>query len=496
MIAGHAAAEHVRLLEHSPAALLAVDLNGAILAHNRALRTWLRISEDAPDLGGRNLIEWLTPSARLLYETRIMPQLFATGHAREVVLDLRDAAGVERPVLCNAELHRDAAGSHSVYIAALDVSGRISFERDLVTARRAADEAHERLALLQEATSALAVARGISDLAEALVVGASRATHAAWTAVRIVAEPKSEDQVAAHLGGSIPLRDRATTHSERRIETWGELPAGWALGGGFASRATQVVCRTPAEIRSALPEMAAELGANGVEAVLLTPIVRGPGVDDQVLGEIICGFRRSRALEADDLEIVHALGLQAERVIEHLQLQEQLRHRALHDGLTGLPNRVLFAERLSQLLATAARTGEACAVLFIDLDGFKAINDGAGHSVGDEVLRLVAARIRSSCRAGDTVSRLGGDEFVVAVSNASRDAVTALAERIRAAVGAPIDDVADGASLSTSVGVVRWDPADHVGHPTADGIMNAADAAMYAAKYGGKNAVVVREWGE
>ncbi|RZT62692.1 GGDEF domain-containing protein [Leucobacter luti] len=510
MTGARAAAEHDGLLEYSPAALLAVDTNGEIQAHSRALSAWLGVPEAGADLRGRNIVEWLTPSSRLLYETRILPQLFETGHAREVVLELRTAEGATRAVLCNAEVRVSELGTRTIYIAAFDAGGRISFERELVEARLAADEAHERLALLQETTSALAVARGVGDLAEALVHGAGRATHAAWTAVRVAAQSSADPGAGGVSGGAAGPRGSrgpggaagvadagvvgVAGAGEPRVQTWGELPPGLKRTGALTPRAERLVCRTPAEIAESFPDTAHELHAGGVEALIIAPITRGTGDDARVLGEIVCGFRRPRALEPDELETLHALGVQAERVIEHLHLQEQLRHRALHDGLTGLPNRVLFAERLGQLLAVSARTGEACAVLFIDLDGFKAINDGAGHAAGDEVLRAVAARVRASCRAGDTVSRLGGDEFVVAVSGATREAVTALAERIRAAVREPLDAIVRGARLSTSVGVARWDPTPGGRAPTVDGLMNAADAAMYTAKYGGKDAVVVREW--
>ncbi|WP_125098176.1 diguanylate cyclase domain-containing protein [Leucobacter chromiireducens] len=466
------------LLRESPVALLAVDTNGQVLAHNDALRRWVGGPDDPERLEGRNLVEWLTPAARLFYESRVLPQLFETGCVREIMLELRASDGSARPTLCTADLRTTAAGRRVVHIAAFDATERIAFERELVAARREAELAQERLDVLHGATSALAVAAGLDDLGEALVRAATRATNAGWVRVTLVDHERTGAGGALRSWGSAPP-------AEPELSAVQELPD-----------PDQLVCHDAAELRALGSEEAARLAGAGVEALVVTPIVRESTADHPVFGEIRCWFRRPRALDAHELDTLQSVAAQAERVLEHLQLQAQLRHRALHDGLTGLPNRVLFAERLEQLLATAARTGEACAVLFIDLDGFKAINDGAGHAAGDEVLRAVAARLRASCRAGDTVSRLGGDEFVVAVSGATNAAVTALAERIRTAVRMPLDTVVRGAALSSSVGVARWEPTSTGRAPTVDGLMHAADAAMYAAKNRGKDAVIVREWGE
>lgn len=462
------------LADRSPAALIAVDTNGTILAHNAGLPAWLHYPEPFPDLRGRNLVEWLTPSARLLYETHILPRLFAAGQVWDAVLDVRDRAGDPRPVRCNAEVHTQEDGRRTIYIVATDASDRIAFERELVDARRRADQAAERLALLQDATSALAVARGIDDLGTALVTAAARATNAAWTAVRI----------------SVP----ALTGEGTMLRSWGELPPGFADPEVLTTARIPSVYRSPEELNVASATLAARLAGPETEALVTSPIMCDPARGTAVLGDVICGFRRPRALDAHELDTLRALCVQAERVLEHLHLQEQIRHRALHDALTGLPNRALFAERLAQALAHSSRTGTPCAVLFIDLDGFKAINDGVGHGAGDEVLRAVAGELRESCRAEDTVSRLGGDEFVIAAAELTRDAAWALADRVRSAVRAPLPIAGGHARLSRSVGVLWWDPEAGEPAPAAAALLSAADAAMYDAKRGGKDAVSLREW--
>jgi diguanylate cyclase (GGDEF)-like protein len=154
-----------------------------------------------------------------------------------------------------------------------------------------------------------------------------------------------------------------------------------------------------------------------------------------------------------------------------------LTHRALHDSLTGLPNRELFCDRLEQALGRARRRTVPLAVLFVDLDGFKAINDTHGHEVGDDILVEAAARLRALVRASDTVARYGGDEFTVLAEDVG-DLETArqLGERIAEELGRPY---AGGLQLGASVGVAF---AANPAATTPDGLIRRADHAMYRSK--------------
>ena len=167
-------------------------------------------------------------------------------------------------------------------------------------------------------------------------------------------------------------------------------------------------------------------------------------------------------------------------------MTEELRHMAQHDPLTGLPNRALFSDRLNQELARAKRQHGRFAMVFLDLDYFKPINDNYGHDVGDHVLRWVARQLSASVRAGDTVGRLGGDEFVVLLAQLSAsEAVLALAEKLHQALKQPF--LVDGHELSISccVGVAVY-PEDGTDALT---LTKGADDAMYRAKAAGRNCI-------
>ena len=162
--------------------------------------------------------------------------------------------------------------------------------------------------------------------------------------------------------------------------------------------------------------------------------------------------------------------------------QEALAHRATHDGLTGTVNRVLLIDRIGHALARARR-GEELAVLYLDLDRFKSINDTLGHQVGDQLLVEVARRINAALRPSDTLGRFGGDEFVVLCEDIGPEAALKVADRIVAAVASPLHVGSAVLHVTISIGIV----VSH-GEPTAvDALIRSADAAMYAAKRLGGN---------
>ncbi len=195
-----------------------------------------------------------------------------------------------------------------------------------------------------------------------------------------------------------------------------------------------------------------------------------------------------------DNPAVGGLVLNTRDVTDRVTLERQLTHQAFTDSLTGLPNRALFKDRLQHALARRTGSAPPMAVYFLDLDGFKGINDTLGHSAGDDLLVVVADRLRSVVRASDTVARFGGDEFAILVDDmADGDDGTDLAQRLCEAIEAPILLAGDEVHISASIGIAhRTDRSTD-----AEQMLRNADLAMYQAKAGdGGFAVFVQEMHE
>src|SRR3954471_13692303 len=216
--------------------------------------------------------------------------------------------------------------------------------------------------------------------------------------------------------------------------------------------------------------------------------------DDRVHGLLLVGGRLGdvTTFSTSDLALLDtfarhvATSLERGRLEENLRqvtdLKEQLRHQALHDALTGLPNRTLFLDRVRHAVDTAGRTRDCPAVLYMDLEGFKPVNDTYGHEAGDVLLRTVADRLRGCRPPADPAARLGGDEFAVLLNGPiDRFGVARIVERMRAQLDVP---VLLGEGVVTTVGASIGVALGDGGTPDADTLVRHADIAMYAAKRG------------
>jgi diguanylate cyclase (GGDEF)-like protein len=173
---------------------------------------------------------------------------------------------------------------------------------------------------------------------------------------------------------------------------------------------------------------------------------------------------------------------------KHVAAERAIAYLATHDPLTGLPNRRLLEDRLRHALSLAHRRSGTIAVLFIDVDHFKAINDSYGHRVGDEVLRVIALRLQTVLRDNDTVARAGGDEYVVVLEDLSDPTeATRIAERARLAVQHPLVVETHTIAATVSIGVsLNFEAAE-----SADTLLRRSDKAMYVAKQAGRDRVIV-----
>jgi diguanylate cyclase (GGDEF)-like protein/PAS domain S-box-containing protein len=227
------------------------------------------------------------------------------------------------------------------------------------------------------------------------------------------------------------------------------------------------------------------------------------GEPHEILIRVLNKFDEWRHLEAHVTDLraerhVRGVVLNARDVTERVRLEEELTRQAFHDGLTGLPNRALFRDRLDQALARCMRSSEPLSVLLVDLDGFKQVNDSLGHDAGDKLLQEVAARFGEVIRPSDTLARLGGDEFALLLEGSAEQQATTSASRLLERLAEPIVIAERELSLGASVGIVV-----HEGGPDeSEDLVRHADVAMYAAKEAGRGRYEVfryemaREFGE
>jgi diguanylate cyclase (GGDEF)-like protein len=216
----------------------------------------------------------------------------------------------------------------------------------------------------------------------------------------------------------------------------------------------------------------------GAVAMVVAPIVARGEFLGTLTVTVESGPERLE-LRRDLTDRLSGVVAQAATAFQTARLVDKITHQARHDGLTGLANRAVFSERIEQAVAAAEATGGPVGLFFVDLDGFKAVNDERGHHAGDELLCRVADRLLATIRGGDTVARLGGDEFAIVLSGiAGPEELEAAAERVALAFEEPFEVEGELLSLGASVGHAVWpDDAAEI-----EALMRHADAEMYRAK--------------
>jgi diguanylate cyclase (GGDEF)-like protein/PAS domain S-box-containing protein len=270
------------------------------------------------------------------------------------------------------------------------------------------------------------------------------------------------------------------THVALTLSAAPEAPAvvagaeGWSEPGVRAAFAAGLLDTPPAGTLIEHGIQVEGLGeTSGIRVAIRTP--------DGPLGALCVHDRERRFDREDALFLEAAAGILA-ATEARARAEARLRHQALHDPLTGLPNRALLQDRLQHALARAARGGEDVGALFIDLDHFKVINDSLGHDAGDELLAQVAARLDTELRDSDTLGRLGGDEFIVIAESGGEPAqLVRLAQRLGAAMRHPFALRGDELTITASIGIACGD-----GDADSSALVRDADAAMYRAKHLGR----------
>lgn len=422
-----------------PVGVVRVDRDERVVEANAWFRRWL-----AEEPTGRLLSEILVPVPDFLEGAgRSSRMMSCPGHPERAVLVTRaeDADGAVLTVMEAAD--RYASGTRLRNLHGL------------------ADRTQSRLQLIMDASIAFAAATTEERLSRVLADTASQAYRAEESVVMLF----SESGVLRRTAGTNPFEHTIPEFTiSARVRQMREV----------------VKISGEADAERLSPSLAEAMRTAGVQAAIVAPL----HLEDVSLGLFACFFRHPRVFDDEASPLAEALAGQAAQKLATLRLERRLQHAAMHDDITDLPNR----RSLEDLPSLGDHT--PASVIFIDLDGFKEVNDTLGHDRGDEVLREVARRLQENLREGDVVARYGGDEFVV-VCGADAAAAVEIAERVRAAVGEEYTFLPESLPIAASIGVATARVGD--GLLNVDRLIRRADQAMYAAKNSGGNQVAIAD---
>lgn len=421
------------LAEHAPVGLAATDRGWRVLAVNATMVSVTR--REVADLVGHSFARLLTPAGRLVHQAAYAPALESAGRVDELAVDLVRGDGTTVPVLLSSQRHPPGAALDGAWAitAVTPVARRRDQERELRAARRRAESAQRHLVQLHDVAADLAEVDTVAD---------------------------AELRLGSHL--------RRLGHADPQV---------WVRGPG--------------------DELVSSAGRPAPDA--WPPDARVVGTPERPLAVLVPGPREVDALApprtaddvGEDAAVLDALVTGAAQALQRIALLDQLRVQAATDPLTGLANRRSFDATLERVLRERRRSPRACALLYLDVDGFKAVNDRLGHAAGDQLLSTLGRDLRGVAREVDTVARVGGDEFaLLALDLADPAAVGQLARRLHAAV----PDGVEGVPVGISVGAVHL-TADRT-EVDPDALVRAADDAMYAAKDqpAARGRTVIRSW--
>jgi diguanylate cyclase (GGDEF)-like protein/PAS domain S-box-containing protein len=422
------------LFDNHPDALLAVDTGGGIARANRGVE---RVLGYAPaELIGRTLSDIVT--------TPDLPLCLATfnralsGLAGGVDLDVHQAGGAAFPAHVTMVPIAGRDRVLGVHVQIRDIRAR------LANANQAAKHAEQIRDLYLSAAANESAERQINATLEAGCRIFGLGSGAVYEA--------ASDSIVYSVGVPIP-------------------PA----------LARSIIDADQPQARESLPP-AEGPGDVSFAALLATPL----DVGGERYGSLCFAADRWRqhAFNHVDRDLIRMMGALVAGAIERGRDRARLRSLAYSDAVTTLPNRTWLVERLREEVAQAEATSGSFGVLFLDLDGFKGVNDAVGHANGDRLLRIIGERLMRTVRAGDVVARMGGDEFVVlAFSGLDPSVLASLARRMIRAIAEPVEFNGQGYTVTTSVGIALY-PADG---PDPERLVEHADAAMYRAKDRGRN---------
>jgi diguanylate cyclase (GGDEF)-like protein/PAS domain S-box-containing protein len=353
----------------------------------------------------------------------------------------------------------------------------VSLIRD-ITERKDAEAKVQRL------NRVYAVLSGINTLIvrvrdrQALFDGACRIAveHGKFGAAWIgLLDPSTLEVTRVASGGAV-----STSLIDGRLSAHAGLPRGQgAVGQSLRSKHAEVV-NNISEESAAGNERRLEALRLGYRSLVALPLF----MEGEAFGVLVLFARDPEFFNEEELKLLNELAGDISFALDYIGKEEKLNHMAYFDALTGLPNRVLYKDRLAQTLAQAKRNRRAAGVVFIDLDGFKSINDIMGHGVGDELLQQAAVRLKECLRAGDSAARFGGDEFAVILSDlATAQDASLVSQKILNAFARPFELNGGDSYVTASIGIATY-PLDS---DDIEILIKSADSAMYSAKAAGRN---------
>lgn len=448
------------LYEHAPCGYVSTTMDGIVIRVNETLLDWTGFRR--ADVVGAPIVSFLQPGSQLLFETRYLAILRLRGEAREVAFTMRKANEGSLPILLNGTVITDESGQPQAIRAAIFSSrGRQDYERKLLHSQRLAEASEFRVRILHNATSSFATATNQVELADELARTTQEAFSAATASVFLV-----DDSGALHLASGDPALGLACLFDEEYAPIV------------MAEQRTRVVTRSTAAAQTpGLADMMRDARAETLTIVSLQEATT-------IFGYVVVTFGRPRKFGSSDINLYETLARQAVQGISHIRMQAELERLALYDQLTGLATRHAIGHRLTATMKSTGRHPRSMALVVIDLDGFKAINDELGHAAGDSVLREIGARLLAVVRGSDTVGRFGGDEFVIICEDADPTAVARLAERLHTAIQEPLAEPAGQRRVSGSIGIAIYSGGSS--QPLfPEAVFRHADEAMYSSKRAG-----------